>query len=401
MVDSLLWRPVSEEEIRQAAAAGSLEETHYFDIKRELKSGPSANKELAKDIAAFSEDGGVILIGVDEKVMRPTLTPVDTTGMPERIEQIARMRVDEPVTVSTSVIASEDQPGLGYLVVSVPASPRAHMAGGRYYGRGDKTNQVLSHPEVLRRHERLLALRRDLAREVEELLSAATGTSPVLVGIAEPQGARADLLVSLAEDPQWQSAALNIVEGSVDRKIQEMFSPSLARARGFARRAEGVAVTIGMPDGRFPDDPDHHAAELVFGESGRLVLTSQRAVFEWDFSGVRPPRDPVRVVFDELIVGHLDMLVRAAGKVAETHDFVGSWRFAVGVNGLWETRALSDARDRWGGNSTTYSQNVYTRVAEASFDDIGVAPRRIVEELVAPLLRGLDAREYWSQYFGS
>lgn len=36
MVDFLLWRPGSEEEIRQAAAAGSLEETHYFDIEREL-----------------------------------------------------------------------------------------------------------------------------------------------------------------------------------------------------------------------------------------------------------------------------------------------------------------------------------------------------------------------------
>lgn len=207
--------------------------------------------------------------------MRPTLTPVDPKGLPERIEQIARMAVDEPVTVSTRLITSESQPGLGYLVVSVPASPRApHMAGGKYYGRGDKTNQVLSHPEVLKRHERLLASRRDLVHEVEELLSAATGVSPVLVGIAEPQGARADLLVSLAEDPQWQSAALNIVEGSVDRKIQEMFSPSLARARGFARRAEGVAVTIGMPDGRFPDDRDRHAAELVFGESGRLGRVS-------------------------------------------------------------------------------------------------------------------------------
>jgi uridine phosphorylase len=54
---------------------------------------------LAKDVASFSLDGGTILIGVDEATSPPSLTPVVLNGLPERVEQIAAMRVDEPVLV--------------------------------------------------------------------------------------------------------------------------------------------------------------------------------------------------------------------------------------------------------------------------------------------------------------
>ncbi|WP_246183116.1 AlbA family DNA-binding domain-containing protein [Mycolicibacterium grossiae] len=56
----------TEEELQRLALNGLLEETHWLDLKRELGSGNAANKDLAKDIAAFALDGGTILIGVDE-----------------------------------------------------------------------------------------------------------------------------------------------------------------------------------------------------------------------------------------------------------------------------------------------------------------------------------------------
>jgi hypothetical protein len=50
---------------------------------------------------------------------------------------VARTRVDEPLPLTFVQVESGKQAGHGYLVVRVPASPRApHMASGRYWGGG-------------------------------------------------------------------------------------------------------------------------------------------------------------------------------------------------------------------------------------------------------------------------
>jgi hypothetical protein len=60
------WRPTTLEQVETAINNGLVEETHFLDLKRELNPGTSANKDIAKDIAAFAIDSGLVLIGVDE-----------------------------------------------------------------------------------------------------------------------------------------------------------------------------------------------------------------------------------------------------------------------------------------------------------------------------------------------
>ena len=166
-----LWNPTSEDELRRASDDGLLIEDHHLDLKREVGKSASSNRDLAKDIAAFALDGGMILLGVDEDNSPPSLHPIDLQGLPERVEQIAGMRVDEGVEISTVSIPSTAEPARGYLVVHIPASPRApHMVEGKYYGRGDKANRILSHAEVLRLHERQLASQRDIVAAAREIL---------------------------------------------------------------------------------------------------------------------------------------------------------------------------------------------------------------------------------------
>jgi predicted HTH transcriptional regulator len=156
----------TEGDLERLAQNGLLEESHRLDLKRELGAGHSASKDLAKDIAAFALDGGTILIGLDEDTSPPRLWPVPPAGLAERIEEVARMRDDEAVQVHTTVIKSANTTGHGYMVVHVPQSVRApHMADGRYYGRGDKTNRVLPNTEVVRLLDRRLTDRRDLGAE--------------------------------------------------------------------------------------------------------------------------------------------------------------------------------------------------------------------------------------------
>ena len=185
--------------MRRAAETGLLAEGQKLDVKREMPT----NRDLAKDIAAFSLYGGVIIIGVDEKPppAPPELHPVELDGLSERISQIAATRVDEAVIVTTTAIDSSTEPGKGYMVVEVPASPRGpHMADGKYYGRADKTNRVLPHAEVLQHHERQVRENKDIlaaAREELESMKANIGFhSPPMLLRAKPLGATDGLLMA-------------------------------------------------------------------------------------------------------------------------------------------------------------------------------------------------------------
>ena len=89
------------------------------------------------------------------------------------------MRVEEAVQIRTTEIESTAQPSRGYLVVHVPASVRApHMADGRYYGRGDKTNRLLSNTEVVRLLDRRPAARSDLCSEAALYAPTSSARTP-------------------------------------------------------------------------------------------------------------------------------------------------------------------------------------------------------------------------------
>lgn len=392
-------QPRTEEELQRLALNGLLEETHWFDLKRELGSGNAANKDLAKDIAAFALDGGTILIGVDEDTSPPGLWPVPLDGLAERIEQVARMRVDEPVQIRTTVIDSSSNPGLGYVVVHVPQSVRApHMADGRYYGRGDKTNRVLPNTEVVRLLDRRLADRRDLRAEARTIRTDLVGDDQRLfVAVADPVSAREDMLVALTESPTWQETVLQLVYAATDAQNQT-YAPTLAQASGFARRPGGVALTTGMHNGqRFTGDD--HAAEIVFTESGRLLLASERAVTTRSFSNVSPPPPDATVVFEALIIGHVSLLARLSAAVSHRWGYTGSWRFALSMNGLRDSVSWTIADQSFGDRGPIYTENIYERATEASLSDLDEDPGQVAAALTAPLLRSLGSYPAWAKRF--
>lgn len=145
--------PSTLDELAELLDERILVEDHFVDFKKELERGPGANKGLAKDLAAFSIDGGRIFIGVDEQARDsgnpPVVAAVNLSGLKERIDQIARTAVDPPVGVRCTEIHSDHDPSKGVLVVTIPPSAEPpHMADGRPRGRSDTTNYVLSSAEV-------------------------------------------------------------------------------------------------------------------------------------------------------------------------------------------------------------------------------------------------------------
>ena len=148
------WRPSSEAELEAALNEGAFTETPKREAKQQLRS----SKDQAKDMASFAIDGGLIVVGVREVKTegRFELAPVEWVDqILETPARIAASSCDPPLQVSVDWLESA-LPGHGYLLIEVPASPLApHMAGGAYYGRGDREKRRLSDAEV----ERLIRAR--------------------------------------------------------------------------------------------------------------------------------------------------------------------------------------------------------------------------------------------------
>lgn len=296
------WQPTTLEEVETAIKNGLLEESHFLDLKRELSAAQSATRDIAKDIAAFAIDGGLILIGVDEGPP-VSVTPIPLNGLAERVEQIGLMSVSDSVSVTTRLLRTADDPEMGVIAISVPASPRApHMADGRYYARGDKTNYRLSDPEVFRYHQRRVETRSDLIADAVSMLEGIAPAQSLLAVVAEPLSSTADFLEDLSAHPDWDVEVRALVASALTNR-QHSYIPSLASPLRATRRPSGVALTT---TAETIGSGQRRTAEVTFKESGQIVLISERPTETKTFRGANPPADDPNIIFDSLIeCGHL------------------------------------------------------------------------------------------------
>lgn len=171
-----MWIPKSVDELEQAVKKGSVEESAVLDFKKEVTSN---SKELAKDVSAMANDGGVLIYGVGEDAAkRPTeLHPVKLKGLRERISEIVRSCISPPLQVEISILGNEEGDS-GYVVIVVPSSPSApHMVtvGGdnRYYGRCPGGNCRLEEGEISRLYERRQRWEVDRENLLDQTIAAA------------------------------------------------------------------------------------------------------------------------------------------------------------------------------------------------------------------------------------
>jgi Putative DNA-binding domain len=134
-VEAILGAPIDQLTIEdiQAAVDASVEESRDLDFKEDhYPKGNDGNDELAKDVAAFANHvGGLIVIGVREQQLRAVeLTPVTLANDPGgRCEQILLRRITPFVRdVNIRVLESTDQPGQGIVLIAVPRSLAAPHA---------------------------------------------------------------------------------------------------------------------------------------------------------------------------------------------------------------------------------------------------------------------------------
>ena len=382
---SIAWPPTTEEGLSAAAREGNLKETHSAELKRELPSGDGANKELAADLASLAIHGGFLFIGIDEST-GPGLSPIPLHGLAERVEQIALSRIDEPLHVTTFPISSANNADIGYLVVRVPASPRApHMAGHRYWGRGDKTKYQLSDGEV----ERLMQQREQWAATAKELLRNWMANDPLAAKphknghvfvVASPVPQRDGMLLPLFGD-DWQRVMQRLVSETTHSAGQ--FVPDIPGALyNFSRTPEGwsgysYAVYGERREGDVPKDREDTAMFLEVCEDAELRLWCGRATF------VMTDR---LFLLDPLVLGLTARMISLARVIGNASGFFGSWDFGVGITGLENARLYAQH-----GFSTgpIYTQATYMSTTRASSAEIDAGAGPTLERLLGRLMRSV------------
>jgi hypothetical protein len=370
----------------------------------DAKSAPppaGRNLSIAVDLASFAVHGGRILFGLRQPSSTGVTTraPFDLTGLPERLDQIARgALIDPPLRITCTQIDSTEQPGLGYLLVVIPRSLDApHMVDGKYRGRADRTNTVLSDAEIRRlHHERSRGatdLRAVLDAEVaRDPTSAELRTQSHLYVVGQPLNVPGDLLARAIGASDWRPW----LRGGFFQEVMSIqqthdFQPDLfMTAVEFHARVTGWAVstyTMG-PDrnvrqnGALPATEDD-LLDLEVQDDGGLRLFCGRASYQSVL------REGTRVN-PGLIVTLTRRVIHAGIAVSRKADFLGEWGFGVAIREFGPTA-------HYAGPDTgvvVRTIGAYDEVKRVTCEELARAPLGLAKSLLTRYFRGRGLRDY-------
>lgn len=150
-----MWRPETWSDLE--SLLGQAEETSTLDFKGEFGS----TREMAKDIAAMTVNGGTILYGVVEDRETRVATELrrqPLKGAEERIQQVVGTRIAPTPGIEIKCVPSPTSAAEGIVAVVVaPSLAAPHQVDGRYPARRGTTTDYLEEGEVERfyraRHE--------------------------------------------------------------------------------------------------------------------------------------------------------------------------------------------------------------------------------------------------------
>jgi hypothetical protein len=296
---------------------------------------------------------------------------VDLAGLRERIDQVARDLIDEPLHVRVDTIPTAD-PAKGYLLVTVPPSPTApHQVDGRYYGCGDTTKHVLPDAQVQRLHQ--LALLRQ--RDAEELLDAEVARDPTspehwrqhahLFLVAQPvieQPNRLERMLGADGPKGWHDFLHGQVRsGAAGVPLHPSWTPDIPSISNVGRRARGWALSsdwiqphraASLEAGRPSTDVEPRLLDLEINEDGGVRLFCARA------SDSRETNiGQSEFAIEAVILGLTKGVVLIAGVIAATTRYLGSWDFGIAITRL---RGCQSARLRQEGLEGTRSRRTTT-----------------------------------------
>jgi hypothetical protein len=398
-----MWEPENVKQFETTVGEGALGERHDFDAKRQL---PKSNKELAKDIAAMTTDGGQLVYGVgeDENGQPRLLKPFKLDGAAERIDQVAQNSVSGNPRLYFHSLEREDEPGMGYLIVTIPASPLApHQVkvdgDRRFYGRCDTGNCRLSEEEVARLYER--RQRQDVDRE--KLLAECIDSSP----IGPPEAGKEGFLQAFAQpavrdDDLWDRAVASY--GDEDQLLAELraatgsiasrgWGANLGRVLNWRRRGADKWSLSQALQGKNPDKLDRDCwIDADLSMDGRCYL------FYGGAGQIRSPGygEPVFYLYERGIALNLAQFLAMVGVLYRAGDQWGPIDVGMAVTGIRGAVSAEFSGHRLG--SQSYGDEQALRTKRVDVRELQEDPVRITLELLDRLLRAASGGTVWDPF---
>lgn len=394
--DRARWTPGSWPDIGDAAAAGTLDETQWVELKAALPaSSKPANLELARDLASLAVDGGLLVIGIeDDKGKAGAVTGVELAGLADRVDQVARDRVHPPLVVRPIAIEDPARPGWGCLLVTVDASPEApHMVDERYWGRGATGKRPLIDADV----RRVFALndqrREDFGRVVRQYVDA--GPLPIVGSLhmlLTPRAGRHAALQDFIGEPFGLQQLVSEV-GTDDRTGWgvELLPQSRLTLRGLEISNVPLDERVGSVDfSRL------NGKVVSLRDDGQVGLTVTTVVFTEDQDG-----STKRWLSTKAVVALPRQALRLAARLADRAGYGGQWDAAVVVTGLRGAKAHGDGHRFWG-MGTAFPDDEYLWTTATTTTELADRPDDVLARLVTPALRVLgDQRQLDLQISGT
>jgi hypothetical protein len=353
-----MWRPRTWLDLE--SLVGVADETANLDFKAGLT---TSTKELAKDIAAMTVDGGVLLYGVEEDpttAVATKLAKVPLSGAEERIRQVISSRIAPAPAIEVYYLPENNGDADGVVVVVVPPSSLGpHMVEGRYPRRDGTTTGLLSEPEVARAYARRAVLA-ELPRASSDLLDDVAqlpGLPPararsVHAGFGQLQCAiRPANSGAVHPSAPWLGPTLAEAGMSLNAAIEERLrvglQPALARSLVNWRPAGTTGWTAGNAGGTPEELAERETAAGVLVYPARLTfqVTIPLAV------GEHKEPLPYLCAYEGRFAAELWAMLAFAGHFFASADGIGPLHVAVllaGFNGALAyaaTQAIPEAFD--------------------------------------------------------
>lgn len=401
--------PETEAELESAIDSGLLEESHFLDFKETLPEPKSGNKSIAKDLASFSIDGGRIIVGIRETEKGLALSPINTTGLSERIEQIALSLVEPPVFITSSTIPSAKDPTLGYLVINIPASDFApHMVDGRYMARNDKTQRSLSNTEVLRYHEsqssRIETLNQAIKKQItRDPVPFDVRFFPHLHITATPRMTTKPLLLDLLRSEgsantfrEW----LKITAGRLPKSANQSRDTFQTLVMSEALRHDGIALYSGnIQLNRAFNDASarrpENIVEIEFSQDGQLRFFNAQVGYFADRDGSQT----IPGIAPQFIVEQVREFLELIYVCSQEVGFGGRWDISVAITGISGMVVLRGSEPWF--DYFKYESNAEDYIAHVSGDirQLELSAGSLLEALLGRFIRSVGMEKHFQPYF--
>lgn len=389
-----MWIPATAAEILKAIAENAFEENAQLDYKRSLPTR-GRGADLATDVAAMANDGGVLVYGVDEDENKRPSSAVPVAGLrvaAERVDQIVQHSVAGAPAIRIHLRPIEPGGDTGFLVVEVPPSPEApHMVRSthRFHGRGATSNRALEQEEV----DRLYARRARWQVDREAMLHTALETWPAaerawpgtLIVVARPAVGEASMLDRARESREGdrlgpQAALSPMLQHAQEQAWNREWSPSLGQLRQWENApGDGFRASTHARDEEI--DPTKLIVLRVDGNCGVHLLCGR---------GTLEARDSGRLLVAEGLIATLasqafsfsGALLRACGYAGpvDVGLHIGGLRGAISA--AWLGRLGPGIHD-----GAPYSEDEYRATRRVWAGILSESPIVIASGLVRPLSR--------------